>query len=207
MEKARKLGILLLTLSIVMIISGTVCSFVVSLKEDQEKTQARMVVVKDSFEEFNASVTAFETTRDTLYTESLGNLYYDSLMTDDVILKEKFSNYESIVDDVIKHVKKMDELCDDVYYPDSDINSKCSNYKLIYEQVANYFMEDVKLYNTTIKTFNEQQVAVGSTLVLIEYKTDKKYVDYNKDKVFEGKSVEVSEDKTNTNKEEGKEVE
>ena len=89
MEKARKLGILLLTLSIVMIISGTVCSFVVSLKEDQEKTQARMVVVKDSFEEFNASVTAFETARDTLYTEALGNLYYDSLMTDDLPLTDR----------------------------------------------------------------------------------------------------------------------
>lgn len=190
MEKARKIGVLLLTISIVMIISGTVCTFVVSLKEDQEKTQARMVVVNDSFEEFNTSVTGFEMTRDTLYTESLGNLYYDSLMNDDAMFKEKLSNYESIVDDVIKHVKVMDDLCKDVYYPDSSVNSKCSNYKLIYEQVANYFMEDIKLYNNTIKTFNEQQAASGSTLALMEYKTTKKYVDYNKDGVFEGKEVE-----------------
>lgn len=173
-----------------MIISGTVSSFVVSLKADREKTQARMVIVNDSFEEFNASVTAFELSRDTLYTESLGNLFYDTLVTNDAVLKEKLSNYESIVDDVIKQVKNMDSLCKDVYYPDSDVNSKCSNYKLIYEQVANYFIEDIKLYNTTIKTFNAQQAAAGTGLSLVEYQTKKKYVDYNKDRVFEGRVEE-----------------
>lgn len=173
-----------------MIISGTVCSFVVSLKEDQEKTQARMVVVKEEFESFNAAVSAFEVERDTLYTEALGNLYYDTLATDDVTLKNKLSNYESIVDGIEEKVETMDKLCKDVYYPDSTVNSKCSDYKLIYEQVINYFVEDVKLYNNTIKTFNEQQVAAGSTYALIEYKTDKKYVDYNKDGVYEGKEVE-----------------
>lgn len=200
MEKLRKVGFVLLTVSIMMIISGTVSSFVVSLKADQEETQKRMVVVKDSFEEFNASVTAFETTRDTLYTEALGNLFLDTLAANDVVLKEKLSNYESIVDDVIKHVKKMDSLCKDVYYPDSDVNSKCSNYKLIYEQVANYFMEDIKLYNTTVQTFNSQQAASGSNIVLLEYKTTKKYVDYNKDKVFEGRTEEKKEtEKKDTN--------
>lgn len=179
-----------------MIISGTVCSFVISLKADREKTQARMVVVKDSFEEFNTSVTAFELTRDTLYTESLGNLFYDTLAANDVKVKEKLSNYESIVDDVVKHVKVMDGLCKDVYYPDSDINSKCSNYKIIYEQVANYFMEDIKLYNTTVETFNAQQRGV----TLVKYDTKKKYVDYNKDKVFEGRVIEKKE-KIKENKE------
>ena len=37
---------------------------VVSLKEDREATQARMLVVKDEFESFNKSVTAFEDARD-----------------------------------------------------------------------------------------------------------------------------------------------
>lgn len=195
MEKMKKVGVLLLTISIMMIISGTVSSFVVSLKADREKTQARMVIVNDSFEEFNASVTAFELSRDTLYTESLGNLFYDTLVTNDAVLKEKLSNYESIVDDVIKQVKNMDSLCKDVYYPDSDVNSKCSNYKLIYEQVANYFIEDIKLYNTTIKTFNAQQAAAGTGLSLVEYQTKKKYVDYNKDRVFEGRVEEKKENK------------
>ena len=190
MMKGKKIGILFLTISIVMIISGTVCSFIVSLKEDQEKTQQRMVVVNDSFEEFNTSVSSFELVRDTLYTEALGNIYYDTLATDDEILKNKLSNYESMVDTIIKKVKTMDGLCKDVYYPDSNVNSKCSNYKLIYEQVVNYFVADVKLYNDAIKTYNEQQAAAGNNSALVDYKTKKEYIDYNKDGVFEGKEVD-----------------
>lgn len=188
--KGKKIGVLLLTLSVVMVIAGTVCSFVISLKDDKEKTQARMVVVNDSFDDFNNSVSTFELERDTLYTESLGNLYYDTLAANDENFKNKFSNYESIVDNIVDKVKIMDGLCKDVYYPDSSVNSKCSNYQLIYEQVINYFMEDVKLYNNAIKTFNEQQATLGNNVVLNEYKTTKKYIDYNKDGVFEGKEVE-----------------
>ena len=51
--KSKKFAVALLMVSIVMIISGTVCAFVVSLKADREATQARMVVVKDEFESFN----------------------------------------------------------------------------------------------------------------------------------------------------------
>lgn len=185
----KRIGVLLLVVSIMMIISGTVCAFVVSLKEDRNITQTRMVVVGDEFENFNKSVSSFETARETLYTQYLGNVFYDTLVNDDVMMKEQFSNYESIVDGINKQVKIMDGLCNDVYYPDSSINSKCSDYKLVYEQVINYFVGDVGVYNNTIKTFNKQQVDAGSTLALVEYKSNKKYIDYNKDGAFDGKEV------------------
>ena len=190
MRKAKNISFILLMISIVLIISGTVSSFVISLKEDRVKTQARMVVVNDSFNDFNESVSLFELERDKLYTETLGNLYYDSLMNDDDAIKNKLSNYENIVDVIKGKVKDMDDLCDDVYYPDSSVNSKCSNYKLIYEQVVNYFVGDVELYNKTLKTFNEQQRAAGSGVVIEDYKTQKKYIDYNKDKSYDGKEVD-----------------
>ena len=190
MRKARNFAFVLTIISIVMIISGTVSSFVVSLKEDRVKTQARMVVVNDTFDDFNESVSLFEVERDKIYTETLGNVYYDSLLANDVAVKEKFSNYEKIVDSIETKVKNMDKLCDDVYYPDSSVNSKCSNYKMIYEQVVNYFVGDVEVYNGTIKTFNEQQTAAGTGLVLEEYKSVKKYIDYNKDKSYDGKEVD-----------------
>lgn len=187
--KSKKLGLALLMLSIVMIISGVVCAFVVSLKSDREATQARMLVVNDEFEAFNKSVTTFEEARENLYTQYLGNVFYETLATDDVMLKERISNYESIVDGIVKQVKTMNGLCKDVYYPDSSVNSKCSDYKLVYEQVINYFVGDIGVYNNTIKNFNEQQAAAGSTLALIEYKTEKDYIDYNKDGAYDGKEV------------------
>ena len=64
--KSKKLAVAILMISIVMIISGTVCAFVVSLKADREATQARMLVVNDEFESFNKSVTSFEEAREAL---------------------------------------------------------------------------------------------------------------------------------------------
>ena len=172
-----------------MIISGTVCAFVVSLKEDREATQARMLVVNDEYEGFNNSVTSFEEAREALYNQYLGNVFYDTLANDEPMLKEKVNNYESIVDSIEKQAKTMSGLCKDVYYPDSSVNNKCKDYKLVYEQVVNYFVSDVATYNNTIKTFNEQQVAAGSTLALEEYKTDRDYIDFNKDGAYDGKEV------------------
>ena len=186
--KAKKFGVALLTVSIIMIIAGMVCTFVVSLKEDKELTYARMLVVSDEFDGFNANVTAFEKERDSLYNQYLGNIFYDTLRTDDQMLKEKINNYESVVDGIVEQVNTMADLCDDVYYPDSSVNSKCSDYKLIYEQVVNYFVNDINLYNNTIKTFNEQHVSAESEK-LVEYKTKKKYIDFNKDGEFDGKEV------------------
>ena len=42
-----------------------------------------------------------------------------------------------IVDGIEEQVKTMNGLCKDVYYPDSSVNSKCQDYKLVYEQVVN----------------------------------------------------------------------
>ena len=184
--KLKKCGLVVLMLSIVMIISGTVCAFVVSLKQDREATQARMLVVNDEFENFNQSVTVFEQEREVLYTQYLGNVFYETLANDDAMLKEKISNYESVVDGIGKQVKTMNGLCNDIYYPDSSVNSKCSDYKLVYEQVVNYFVSDVFVYNNTIKTFNEQHAGSNK---LINYETRKDYIDYNKDGSFDGKEV------------------
>ena len=187
--RTKKFGVTLLMLSIIMIISGTVCSFVVSLKEDREATQARMLIVNDQFDSFNKSVTTFEEARENLYIQYLGNVFYDTLASDDAMLRDRISNYESIVDGIVQQVNTMNDLCNDVYYPDSSVNSKCNDYKIVYEQVINYFVGDIGVYNNTIKTFNEQQAAVGSSVALIEYETNKKYVDYNNDGSFDGKEV------------------
>ena len=81
--KSKKFAVAILMISIVMIISGTVCAFVVSLKADREATQARMLVVNDEFESFNKSVTSFEEAREALYIQYLGNVFYDTLANDD----------------------------------------------------------------------------------------------------------------------------
>ena len=193
--KGKRVAFVCLMLSLVLLISGGVTSFLVSLKEDRELTLKRMVVVNDEFQEFSDNTTAFESYRDELYNNVLGSLYYDSLANDDANIKNVLSNYEAMVDSLEKKAKSLDNLCKNVYYPDSSVNSKCNNYKAIYEQVVNFFVGDINLYNKNIDSYNNYMASNGSDSRLEYYMTTKKYIDYNNDDVFDGK-IEEEEVKT-----------
>lgn len=183
----RRIALGMMTLSFILIISGGVSSFVLGLKRDKEEISNRINEVNDEFEVFSTNTSVFESTRDELYNVVLSNVYYDTMYDEDKAVKNKLSNYEHLVDELTNNTKKLDSLCEDVYYPDSKVNTKCNNYKSIYEQVINYFVSDIKVYNGNVSKYNEYQKNNNSDLRVDNYKTKKNYVDYNKDKVYDGK--------------------
>ena len=186
MEK-KKLAYILLTLSFVMIFSGSVSSFVKGLKDDHQATYNRLQVVNDEFEIFSANTSIFEEYRDDLYNKVLTNVYYDTMFLQDIDVKMKITNYEKLVDEISDNVNKLNALCSGVYFPEGDANSRCVNYKSIYEQVVNYFVGDIKVYNNNVKKYNEYQKSINSSLSIKEYKTKKKYIDYNDDGEYDGR--------------------
>lgn len=188
--KKKNFAFFLLAFGTAMVISGCVSLFVVSLKADRELTRERMIVVKDTFKDFSNSVASFDLERDALYKEGLDNLVFDTLIVDDIVLKNKLSNYEKIADEIISQGKTMDSLCLDVYYPESDVNAHCNDYKKVYERVINNFLDDITLYNKTLTAFNDLQKSFGSTYSIELYKTKKKYVDLDNDGIYEGKEEE-----------------
>ena len=194
----RKIANVLLVLSIVLIISGGVSTFILGLQADRTETLSRMVEVNDVFEIFSTNTTLFENTRDELYTNVLSNLYYDNMFETDGIIKVELNDYEKLVDELSNNAKVLNNLCEDVYYPDGNVNNKCFNYKSIYEQVVNYFISDINVYNKNVKSYNDYQTGLGSSNLVKEYKTKKKYIDYNNDNVYEGKE---EEENIETNKE------
>ena len=100
-----------------------------------------------------------------------------------VVIVDNLSNsHEGVVDGIEKKVKTLDKLCEDMYYSDASVNKMCSNYKVIYEQVNNCLVKDLNSYNDTVKNFN-----LNSVDQINIYKFDRKYIDYNKDKSFDGK--------------------
>lgn len=185
--KINKLAYGLLCIGLVLLISGCFSSFLISLKNDRSEVLSRMNDVGAEFETFSTNTTIFEDFRDELYTEVLGNVYYDTMFDTDDAVKNKISNYENLVDELYKSTKSLDNLCGNVYYPKSDVNNICSNYKSIYEQVVNYFVTDIKVYNDNVSKYNDYQKSISGVKFVKEYKTDKDYVDYNGDKVFDGK--------------------
>ena len=81
----------------------------------------------------------------------------------------------------------MKSMCGDIYFTDTSTNNKCSSYDSVYEQIVNAFVSDVNLYNKSIDSYNKYQKELNSGLSLNKYKTSKKFIDYNKDKKYEGK--------------------
>ena len=183
----KKLAFRIMTLSFVLIISGGVSSFVLGLKQDHEATYNRMYKVDDEFEVFSTNTSVFESNRDELYNVVLSNVYYDTMFEEDKNVKNKLSNYENLVDELEKNTNNLNRLCNNMYYNDSSTNSKCKNYKSIYEQVVNYFVSDIKVYNENVNKYNKYQEENNSSLRIEKYKTTKKYIDYNNDKKFDGK--------------------
>lgn len=184
---SKKISYILMTFSFILIVSGSVSSFVAGLKKDQAETYRRVHVVNDEFEVFSTNTTVFEEYRDTLYKDYLSDFYFDTMYQNDSKLKNRLSNYENIVDEIAKNTKELKSLCKNVYYPDSEANSKCLNYKNIYEQVVNYFVSDIKLYNGYVVKYNEYAKDKEQFLSIQKYSTKKDFIDYNGDKKYDGK--------------------
>ena len=177
--KIRKIAYGMLTLSLVLIVSGGFSQFLLGLRNDKRETLNRMFYVNDEFEIFSTNTSVFEEYRDKLYEDVLEGMVCDSIVSGDKDIKNKLSNYENLVDELEGNTLKLNKLCEDAYYPDSSTNKKCMNYKSIYEQVVNYFVTDINNYNNNIKKCNSLISDENSKIK--NYKTKKKYIDYNND--------------------------
>ncbi|MBP5678894.1 MAG: hypothetical protein J6X28_03605 [Bacilli bacterium] len=183
----RKIAYGLLCLSFVLLFSGGFSSFLASLRNDHQQVLRRMDDVSGTFESFSTKTTHFEEFRDELYTEVLGNVYYDTMFVTDEKVKETLTEYEGIVDDITKDARILDGWCGNVYYPEATINNMCINYKSIYEQVINYYVTDIHTYNENVQKYNEYQSAIQSTFLVDPFQTKYQYIDYNHDNTYDGR--------------------
>ena len=189
-KKQRKIAFILFLISIFMISAGGISSLIIGLKEDKKMTNMRMEEVNLEYEDYSTMVSLFEEERDNMYGKIFNNLTFDSIFANNKDIHNKISNYEAMVDEIYKYTGKLDELCNDMYYPDSSVNNICNNYKIIYEQVNNYFVLDIKEYNKNVDKYNEYIKGIDSNLIIKKYETKKKLEDFDKDGEIVGKDDE-----------------
>lgn len=187
---SKKKIILIFLILIILLIGLFICFFILDLKRDKNETILQMDVVVDAYNSFSLEVDNFNDIRNQLYLDIFENTYYETLSSNDKAFKEMFTNYEEEVDKVIDCSLKLEKLCKNIYYPDSKINTKCSDFGSVYEQIINAFVSDVTLYNKNIDSYNKYQVDNNGDLFLNSYVTKKKFLDYNGDKKYEGKEEE-----------------
>lgn len=186
MSKKRKI-FFILCISFFIAICLFIILFIFSIKKDKEATTKQMSEVVEEYSKFSQSIDTFNEIRNQLYLDVFENTYYENLSENDPQFKERFLAYEKVVDSIILSAEGLDRMCTGVYYVDSKVNAKCSEFGSVYEQIVNAFVSDVDLYNNNIKKYNNYQKENNGTLYLDSYVTKKKYFDYNKDKVYEGK--------------------
>ncbi len=181
----NKKVIVMLIAGISLILSGLIGNLVISFKKDKTATNARMILTNKEYGNFLEASNKFNMMRDNLYMNVFSEMYYDTIRENINDYYEKLKEYESLVDDTTKAVKELDKYCKNVYYSSAKTNTKCSDYKELYEQVVNCFVYDVTQINDNIKSYNKQQE--NKENILSEYQHNKKFIDYNKDKKYLGK--------------------
>ena len=176
-----------LVIGLVLIMSGCFSAYLLGLKSDREKVLARMGDVSSEYEKFNTNVSLYGDFREDLYESIFENLFFETMYSSDVLVKEQLSKYEAMVDDMTLSVNALNDLCKNVYYPKSEVNNMCNNYKTMYEQVVNYFVSDIKDYNSNVDKYNEYEKTNGLVFTIKNYETTKDFIDYNGDNKFDGK--------------------
>lgn len=179
---------ILFALSFLLIISGIVANFTMSFSADKEEVSKRMKKVEKTYEVFKREASDFSTTRDNLYDNVFASLYFETLNTSINNCLIELEKYEQKLDEMEKVANELKETCGDLYFPESDTNTKCKNYATSYEEMVNYFMNDIVQVNQNIEEYNkyneENQTGVAP---IQKYSTTKKYIDFNNDNKYAGK--------------------
>ena len=193
MKDKKKIVKILVLIGITCILWGLITMFISSVKKDQKEMNSRMDTITKSYTEFEKNIADFNSLRDFFHTEVLDKVYYETIAATDAEVKVKIKSYEESVSTISLSTKdNLRKYCiDDIYYSSSDVNNKCAAFKQGYEEMVNSFVDDVNQYNSNIDKYNEWIKGQGNTTgVLEQYKTKKKYIDYNNDGEYSGRNEE-----------------
>lgn len=179
---------ILFSLSAFCIVLGLILSFTVNFKLDKEEVAARMNIINATYELFKQNTQEFSTTRDNLYDNVFSELYFETLNETIPNCLEELQKYEIVLDQVGKDAEKLKNNCENIYFPSSDVNTKCKTATETYEEMVNYFINDITQVNQNIEDYNKYNQENNTKIAPVQkYNTTKKYIDFNDDNEYSGK--------------------
>lgn len=179
---------ILFSLGVFFIIVGLITNFTISFNADKEEVSIRMKQVNQTYQVFKREANVFSNTRDNLYDNVFSELYFENLNLSINNCLIELEKYEQKLDEMGKIAEELKNSCGNIYFPESDINSKCQTYALSYEEMVNYFMNDIVQVNQNIEQYNKYNEENKTGIAPIQkYNTTKKYIDFNNDKEYAGK--------------------
>ena len=188
----KKKKVIIMIVVPIILIGSIITYFIISFNNDRKETINKMDRISTLYEEFKEDVLEFNQIREDLYSNVFNGIYYDTLKVNYDVWKNKLSNYEETIDKINDQNSFLKKHCNGIYYPDHEINNKCSAFSIAYEEINNSFVYDIDLFNKNISNYNEYIEQQSSNNKLDLYKTDKKYIDYDDDGEYLGKEGESS---------------
>ena len=184
----KKQVTILSSLGVLFIVLGIITNFTINLKQDKKEVNIRMKSINSIYEIFKTNTQSFSETRDHLYDNIFSELYFETLNQSIPRCLEELQNYEVILNKVVNNAIELKKKCEGLYFPEANINTKCKTAILSYEEMVNYFINDVTQVNENIEEFNKYNKENNTGIApLQKYNTTKKYIDFNNDKDYTGK--------------------
>lgn len=182
---------IIISVIFVILIIGLICGislFIKSFNEDKKQTLQIMENIKEKYKEFSPFIDQFSSKRAEFYTAKDELFYLESINDNREKINILMSDYNKIVMDVDSTSKYLQENCNRKY-SSSSVNNTCNLFKQEYEAVMNYYITDLKVYNTLVAEYNNWIIDNGLTYEpLVEQKLSfySDYIDYDKDGSYLG---------------------
>ena len=192
----KKVVIILIILLFFGLVAGGCYFFAQNVREDQQLTKEKMEEISGDYDKFNKNIELFVQKREELY-KLLEESYLENFAENYQNWNTLIADYGKLISDVEDSSESLKDSCF-IKFADIEINNKCTNFVANYEAAMNYYITDIKNYNTNIVSkYNEWAKANGKEAQLLEegkLTVHKKYIDFDKDKEYTGKE-DINEEK------------
>lgn len=182
--------VVIILISILFVGLGIFCTYyTISLENERKEEQELKNTIEKDYDEFRTALEDFSNERTKVYKaleeinylENIPDLYENIIKT--------FKSYEGKLDKIVSTGEKLKDNLLEKDFKNKDLANKKEAYITNYEQTNNYFVSDVKKFNSQIEIYNKMVEADTSgsfkKLELFESKY-KDLIDVNKDGIYSG---------------------
>ena len=180
MKKDTKIGIVMITLSVIISIVGVIISINVKKEKQLEED---MVTIKTTYTDFSiAIINNYDIKNDVISKlNSFDNESYDELHQDYIELLDKYSDN---VKKINQEVDTLEKKCSNTY-EDKSTTMMCGNYQELYETTNNDYVKYLTNYNEKLTIHNKDNDTKYDLYKLV----NKEYIDFDNDGKYTSANV------------------
>lgn len=180
--KKKYIKYIIIIVILILIIFGGIKLF--SAYQEEKRITAKLVnEIKNNYTIVEDSASKYNEVRENL-SKNLNTYYQDDFQKNYDEIRVEFDNYELIMKELKTSIDNINKDCVGYIYKDRDANHICKDYRKMYEEMVNVYINDIKSFNKIIDKYNED-----TNNNLEKYKSNlySDYIDFDKDGVYSGK--------------------